>query len=68
MLVDEVKKSRTLRKFFLIPILIIGLIGLLIPIIPGLLFIYIFLVLVNPDIADLIKDKAKDLIVKLFRV
>ena len=68
MLVDEVKKSRTLRKFFLIPILIIGLIGLLIPIIPGLLFIYIFLVLVNPDIADLVKDKAKDLIVKLFRV
>ena len=68
MLLDEVKKSRGLRKLLLIPILIIGLFGLLIPVLPGLLFIYLFLMLVNPDIAEIIKNKTKDFFIAVLRI
>jgi len=60
MLLKEIKKFRLLRKVVLIPILLLGILGLIIPIIPGLVFIYVFLVLINPEMADLIKDKCKD--------
>ncbi len=44
------------RELWIAPLIILGVIGLIIPVLPGLLILYIAIVLIDPDRADRIKN------------
>ncbi len=50
------------REFWILPLILIGLIGILLPIIPGLLILYFALMMIDPEKADKVRDFFVDLI------
>lgn len=56
-LIKQLESFRKWRNWIAIPLIVIGIISLLLPVLPGLLIIFLGIMLVNPDFADRIKDK-----------
>jgi uncharacterized protein YqgC (DUF456 family) len=56
-LIKEILAFRKLRNWLIIPLLTIGCIGIILPILPGLLLIFTGLVLWKPELADKIKTE-----------
>lgn len=54
-LINEILAFRKLRNWLIIPLLVLGAIGIILPILPGLLLIFTGLVLWKPELADKIK-------------
>ncbi|MFC1513759.1 hypothetical protein ACFL5P_02000 [candidate division KSB1 bacterium] len=47
------------RKIIAVPLIIIGIIGLVLPFLQGLLIIFLGIMLINPDAADNIRNHIK---------
>ena len=66
-LIDRIMKFRKLRNWIAIPLIIIGVVSLALPILPGLAFIFLGIVLINPGLAYTIKDKIIQLYKKILK-
>ena len=69
-LIDEMKKFREEKKYYIIALLILGILGLIFPIIPGLLLIGLGIVLISPKHGETLLEKIKkwfDSILAIFR-
>ena len=64
---DEILNFNEKKYVFLIPLAIIGIIGLLIPIIPGLLILFLVFAIVAPDKANDTVRKVRDWIQTVIR-
>lgn len=60
-LIKQLESFRKWRNWIAIPLIALGVVSLLLPVIPGLLIIFLGIMLVNPDLADRIKDKVINL-------
>jgi len=56
-LVDRIMKFRKWRNWVAIPLIILGIIGLALPILPGIAILFLGILLINPGLAYKIKDK-----------
>jgi len=61
-LLDEILRFNEKKYYFLIPLLIIGVLGLLLPIIPGLLLLYFVLSIIAPEKANVIVQKIRNML------
>ena len=66
-LIDRIMKFRKWRIWIAIPLIILGVIGLVLPILPGLAFIFLGIVLISPGLADIIKEKTIRLYKKILK-
>ncbi len=58
-LVDEIKQFQKEKKFLFGILVVIGLFGLIFPVIPGLVLIVLGVSLINPRLAEQMKIKMK---------
>jgi len=56
-LLDRIMKFRKWRNWIAIPLIIIGVVGLALPILPGIAILFLGILLINPGLAYTIKDK-----------
>jgi uncharacterized protein YqgC (DUF456 family) len=55
-LLDQIKSFRKWRTFVAVPLIIIGFAALLLPVIPGVLILFLGIALINPDFAEKVKN------------
>jgi len=60
-LIKQLESFRKWRNWIAVPLIAIGVIGLLLPILPGFLIIFLGIILLNPELADRIKEKVINL-------
>ena len=60
-LIEQLKSFRKWRNWIAIPLIAIGVISLLLPILPGILIIFLGIMLINPELADRISEKVTNL-------
>ena len=60
-LIEQLKSFRKWRNWIAIPLIAIGVISLLLPILPGILIIFLGIMLINPELADRIREKFTNL-------
>ncbi|MCH7783342.1 hypothetical protein IID62_09790 [candidate division KSB1 bacterium] len=60
-LIEQLKSFRKWRNWIAIPLIAIGVISLLLPILPGILIIFLGIMLINPELADRIREKVTNL-------
>ena len=65
-LIRQLDSFRKWRNWIAIPLIVVGVISLLLPILPGLVFLFLGIMLINPDLADRIKDKVLNLKKRFF--
>ncbi len=58
-LIDEMKKFREEKKYYIIALFALGILGLIFPIIPGLLLIGLGIVLISPKYGEALLEKIK---------
>ncbi len=56
-LVTQIMKFRKLRKWLGLPLILFGLVGLLVPVIPGIIFLVLGIIFINPSLGDKISEK-----------
>lgn len=56
-LIEQLESFRKWRNWIAIPLIVIGVMSLLLPVLPGLLIIFLGIMLINPDLADSIREK-----------
>ena len=56
-LFEQLESFRKWRNWIAIPLIAIGVISLLLPILPGILIIFLGIMLINPELADRIREK-----------
>ena len=56
-LINQLDSFRKWRNWIAIPLIAIGIMSLLLPVLPGLLIIFLGIMLVNPELAETIKEK-----------
>ncbi len=56
-LVTQIMKFRKLRKWLGLPLVLLGLVGLLVPVIPGIIFLVLGIIFINPSLGDKISEK-----------
>ena len=60
-LIEQLKSFRKWRNWIAIPLIAIGVISLLLPVLPGILIIFLGIMLINPELADRIREKVTNL-------
>lgn len=60
-LIRQLDSFRKWRNWIAIPLIVVGVISLMLPILPGLAFLFLGIMLINPELADRIKDKVLNL-------
>jgi len=60
-LIEQLESFRKWRNWIAIPLIALGILSLLLPILPGVLIIFLGIMLFNPELADRIKDKVMNL-------
>ena len=60
-LIEQLESFRKWRNWIAIPLIAIGVISLLLPILPGILIIFLGIMLINPELADRIREKFTNL-------
>ena len=58
-LVDEMKKFREEKKYYIIALFILGILGLIFPVIPGLILIGLGIMLISPRHGEALLEKIK---------
>ena len=58
-LYDEIKKFQSEKKFYIIALILLGCLGLIFPIIPGLLLIGLGIALISPKYGEALLKKIK---------
>lgn len=58
-LFEEIKKFQGQKKFYFIILIMVGLIGLVFPVIPGLLLIGLGIALISPKYGDIFLNKVR---------
>lgn len=58
-LIDEMKKFREEKKYYIIALFILGILGLIFPVIPGLLLIGLGIMLISPKHGEALLEKIK---------
>jgi uncharacterized protein YqgC (DUF456 family) len=58
-LIDEIKKFREEKKYYIIALFILGILGLIFPVIPGLLLIGLGIMLISPKHGEALLEKIK---------
>jgi len=58
-LIDEMKKFRQEKKFYIITLFVLGILGLIFPVIPGLLLIGLGIMLISPRHGEALLGKIK---------
>lgn len=58
-LIDEMKKFREEKKYYIIALFILGILGLIFPVIPGLLLIGLGIMLISPKHGEALLGKFK---------
>ena len=58
-LYDEMKKFHSEKKIYIIVLIILGVLGLILPIIPGLLLIGVGIALISPKYGEALLEKIK---------
>ena len=58
-LYDEMKKFHSEKKIYIIALIIVGVLGLILPIIPGLLLIGVGIALISPKYGEALLEKIK---------
>jgi uncharacterized protein YqgC (DUF456 family) len=58
-LYDEMKKFHSEKKNYIIALIILGVLGLMLPIIPGLLLIGLGIALISPKYGEALLEKIK---------
>jgi len=56
-LVDRIMKFRKWRNWIAIPLILLGIVSLALPILPGFAILFLGILLINPGLAYTIKDK-----------
>ncbi len=56
-LVTQIMEFRKLRKWLGLPLVLIGLLGLLVPIIPGFICLVLGIIFISPSLGDKISEK-----------
>ncbi|KPK93170.1 hypothetical protein AMJ80_06095 [bacterium SM23_31] len=56
-LVDRIMKFRKWRNWIAIPLILVGIVSLALPILPGIAILFLGILLINPGLAYKIKDK-----------
>ena len=62
-LIDRIMKFRKWRNWIAIPLIIIGIVSLALPILPGIAILFLGILLINPGLAYNIKEK----IIRLYK-
>jgi len=60
-LISRISSFRKWRNYIAIPLILLGVISLALPILPGLAIIFIGVVLINPDLADRVRNRIMDI-------
>ena len=60
-LIEQLESFRKWRNWIAIPLIAIGVISLLLPVLPGILIIFLGIMLINPELADRIREKFTNL-------
>ena len=60
-LIEQLESFRKWRNWIAIPLIAIGVISLLLPVLPGILIIFLGIMLINPELADRIREKVTNL-------
>lgn len=60
-LIRQLDSFRKWRNWIAIPLIVVGVISLMLPILPGLAFLFFGIMLIKPELADRIKDKVLNL-------
>jgi len=60
-LIKQLESFRKWRNWIAMPLIALGVLSLLLPILPGVLIIFLGIMLFNPELADRIKDKVINL-------
>ena len=58
-LINEIMTFSKWRNWIAIPLIILGIAGLILPVLPGLAILFIGILLINPDLASSLKDKIR---------
>ncbi|MCP4723649.1 MAG: hypothetical protein GY863_01360 [bacterium] len=61
-LLSRIKSFRKWRTFVAIPLIIIGCAALVLPVIPGVLILFLGIALFNPDLAEKMKDSVSNFV------
>jgi len=56
-LLKQILEFQRIKNWLIIPLIILGVFSLMIPVMPGLLFIFAGIMIWKPGVADKIKDK-----------
>ena len=60
-LVKQIMSFRRWRNWIAVPLIVVGAASLVLPIIPGLLILFIGILLIKPDFADSIRERVMQL-------
>ena len=58
-LADEMKKFREDKKYYIVALFILGILGLIFPVIPGLLLIGLGMMLISPKHGEALLEKIR---------
>ncbi len=61
-LLKRIESFRKWKLFLAVPLIVIGVFGLLIPILPGLLILFVGVAIIKPELAEDWKNRALNLL------
>ncbi len=58
-LLSEILSFQKIRNFLILPLVFVGLAGIIIPVLPGIAILFAGILLWKPELAEKIREKAK---------